>query len=118
MSKELLRAQQFSKAEPLLVDADLELTEQQREELSSLYEGTLDRYKAGNIITGTILRTSADGVLVDIDFKSEGLIPLYEFTEHELKKLTPGSKIEVILDELENLDGNVILSYEKAKAVR
>ncbi len=118
MSKELLKPHEFSKVDPIWDDTVLALNEQQKEELSALYKGALERYKPGNIITGTIIKTSADGMLVDIDFKSDGLIPLYEFTDHELKKLTPGSKIEVILDELENLDGNVILSYEKAKALR
>ena len=40
------------------------------------------------------------------------------FQTHELKKLHPGSEIEVILDELESIDGNVVLSYEKAKALK
>ncbi len=64
------------------------------------------------------LKASNDGVLVDIDYKSDGLIPAYEFTEHEFKRLVPGAEIEVMLDELENLDGTVLLSYEKAKAMK
>ena len=118
MSKELLKPQQFRKAESTFNDEVFQLNEQQKGEISALYEGTLDKFKPGNIIKGTVLKASADGVLVDIDYKSDGLIPVYEFSEHELKKLTPGSEIEVILDELENGEGNVILSYEKAKAMK
>lgn len=116
MSKELLRPRQFAKALTLWDPEELQLNDEQKKELASLYEGTLDAFKSGVIIKGKVIKTSADGVLVDIHYKSDGLIPLYEFTEHELKKLTPGSEIEVIIDELENVDGNIILSYEKAKA--
>jgi small subunit ribosomal protein S1 len=118
MSKELIKPSQYRKANVDLTDDALHLNKQQLEELSSLYAGTLNRYKPGSIIKGTVLRASSDGVLVDINYKSDGLIPAYEFTDHELKKLTPGSEIEVILDELENYDGNVMLSYEKAKAMK
>jgi small subunit ribosomal protein S1 len=118
MSKELLKPQQFRKAEVVFDEDSFQLNEQQKGELSALYEGTLDRFRPGNIIKGTVIKASADGVLVDIDYKSDGLIPVYEFSEHELKKLIPGSEIEVILDELENVDGNVMLSYEKAKAMK
>lgn len=116
MSKEVIKPQQFAHA-PALWDAnELQLNAEQQKELASLYEGTLDSFKPGTIITGKVIRVTADGVLVDIHYKSDGLIPLYEFTDHELKKFTQGSDIEVIIDELENVDGNIILSYEKAKA--
>lgn len=118
MSKELLKPQQFRRAELRFDDESFQLNEQQKGELSALYEGTLDRFKPGSIIKGTVIKASAEGVLIDIDYKSEGLISAYEFSEHELKRLAPGSEIEVMLDELENSDGNVILSYEKAKAMK
>ena len=118
MSKELLKASQF-RATTTIWDTDaFALNPEQLAELSALYEGTLNKYKPGNVISGTVIKASADGVLVDIHYKSDGLIPLYEFTEHEIKKFTVGAEIEVIIDELENLDGNVILSYEKAKALK
>lgn len=118
MSKELIKPQQYRKAELMWSEEPFQLNDEQKQELASLYTGTLDTYKSGSFIKGKVIRVSADGVLVDIGFKSDGLIPLYEFTEHELKKITPGSEIEVILDEIENIDGNVILSYEKAKALK
>ncbi|MFA6065554.1 MAG: 30S ribosomal protein S1 [Candidatus Babeliaceae bacterium] len=118
MSKEFIKPKQFAAAQPQWDDAEFGLNPEQKQELASLYDGTVNKYKPGSIIKGTVIATSADGVLVDISYKSDGLIPLYEFTEHELKKLTPQSEIEVIIDELENFDGNVILSYEKAKALK
>lgn len=118
MSKELIRPQQFRAAKKQFDDEALMLNEAQKSELSSLYEGMLNRFKQGSIIKGTVLKASSDGVLVDIDYKSDGLIPSYEFTEHEFKKLVPGTELEVMLDELENPDGTVLLSYEKAKAMK
>ena len=118
MSKELLRPHQFRKAEGIWDDETLQLSDAQMNELSALYDGTLDTFKQGKIVTGTVITASNDGVLVDINYKSDGLIPAYEFSEHELKRLHPGSTIEVILDELENIDGTVLLSYEKAKAMK
>lgn len=118
MSKELLRPSQYRTARRFEEDESLIPNEEQQRELSSLYEGIINKFKQGSIIKGAVLNVSSDGVLVDIDYKSDGLIPLYEFTEHELKKFVPGSEIEVILDELENPDGTVLLSYEKAKALK
>ena len=70
----------------------------------------------GKIVKGTIIKVDSDGVLVDINFKSRGLIPKYEFSDDELKNLKEGQQIDVMIDTLESADGNVVLSYEKAKA--
>jgi len=120
MSKERIRPEQFAHADvTLLADSDvLELSKEQIEEMSNLLEGIFDTLKPGKLVNGKIVKLDSDGVLVDIDYKSYGLIPRYEFTDHELKKLKEGDTIEVILDELENVDGNVVLSYEKAKTLR
>ncbi len=118
MSKEIIRPEQFSKADTLPVDEILQLNEQQQQELADLYKGIVSQFKQGSLVKGTILRADSDGVLVDINYKSNGLIPRYEFAGHELNKLKAGDEIEVILDELENIDGNVTLSYEKAKELK
>jgi small subunit ribosomal protein S1 len=119
MSKEVIRSSQYARAKRIdLEDHDLGLSAEQNAELTSIYEGTIDEYRPGKIIKGTVVQVRPDGVLVDIHYKSDGLIPRFEFTDHELTRLAPGSEIEVILDELENAEGNVILSYEQAKAMR
>ncbi len=96
----------------------LSLHEDQLKELTDLYQGLFEQFKPGNVIKGTITAIDSDGVLVDIQYKSRGHIPKYEFTEHELRKLKVGDEIEVMLDELESSDGTVVLSYEKARAIR
>lgn len=120
MSKEVIRPNQFAavKIAATLDESDLQLNPQQIADLKSLYETTIGTFQPGKPVKGTIVRIDSDGVLVDIKYKSDGLIARYEFSDHELKKFTPGSEIEVILDQLENTEGNVILSYEKAKAMR
>jgi small subunit ribosomal protein S1 len=118
MSRELIRPNQFAKAKVLPSDIDLEVTPELQAELASFYSGILDTMSPGKLVTGKILAINSDGVLVDINYKSEGLIDRHEFGPHELKTLKPGDTIEVILDELESVDGNVVLSYEKAKALK
>ncbi|HBL98026.1 TPA: 30S ribosomal protein S1 [Candidatus Dependentiae bacterium] len=114
MSKELLRPSQFCVAEVFEEEDGLK----PNQELADLYKGLLDKYKPEAIITGTVLEVSPDGVLVDVKFKSHGLISVHEFNEFELKGLQKGTEIQVIIDELENFDGDVVLSYEKAKALK
>ena len=120
MSKEVIKPAQFASADraSLLDDAMLTLSQEQHQDLAALYQGMFDHIQTGKLIKGTVLRVDNDGVLVDINFKSDGFIPRYEFSEHELKKFKTGDAIEVILDELESTEGNVMLSYEKAKALR
>lgn len=117
MSKEVIKSSQFAHAQILPVQMQLTLNPEQQAALAELYEG-LDKVRPGQLLTGSVLKADSDGVLVDINYKSYGLIPGYEFSAHEIKKLQPGTAIEVILDELEGPDGMVVLSYEKAKEAR
>jgi small subunit ribosomal protein S1 len=119
MSKEVIRPDQYRTIKSNNADqAVLELNDAQKKELLDLYEGIFDKFKPNGLIMGKIVRVDSDGVLVDINYKSHGLIPKYEFGPHELKSFKEGQDIEVILDELESAEGNVVLSYEKAKARR
>jgi small subunit ribosomal protein S1 len=118
MSKKVLSAQQFCKASPLASDDAVALTPQQEQELAHLYEGALGNYRQGSLTEGKVVAVTSDGVLVDIGFKSDGLIPLYEFSEDDLKKYAVGTSIEVTINDLEDANGVVVLSFEQAKAAR
>ena len=118
MSKELLKPQQFARAEHIWDEADYRMSKEEEQALAQLYEGTFKPYKRGTIVTGIVLMISPQGVLIDIHFKSEGLIPLQEFTDYELKRLSPGLPLDVMLDEFESAEGNVLVSYQKAKALK
>ncbi len=119
MSKEFIRPNQFAQVDMAAVSEqeNLELDKKQLQELEELY-CEIFNFDTKKPIKGTIVKANSDGVLVDIGFKSDGHIPRYEFGPHELKSFKAGDEIEVIIDELESIGGNVILSYEKAKALR
>ena len=71
------------------------------------------RFAAGEIVKGTILEVRPKEVLVDIGYKSEGVISLGEFIEPSAVKV--GDIIDVLLEKLEDKEGNVVLSHEKAE---
>ena len=120
MAKELIRPEEFCtvKIKTDIDPAYLQLSEEFQEELNALYKGAVETFQLGKLIKGVIIAIEDNGVLVDIKYKSRGLVPRYEFAEYELKKLQPGDDIEVILDQLEDTDGRIVLSYEKAKEMR
>lgn len=101
-----------------LVEGSFELNEAQKQELANLFENVSSQFKVGKIIVGKVIFNTNDGILVDINYKSNGLIPLHEFSSQELKKLTPGNSIEVVLDRLEDEQGAVVLSYQQAKSIK
>lgn len=90
-------------------------------EFASLFEQavTENEIKAGDIVKGTIVEVQIDYVLVDISYKSEGLIPMSEFRMVEgTSAINPGDEIEVYVDKIENDNGMIVLSKEKADMMR
>jgi small subunit ribosomal protein S1 len=85
-------------------------------ELLSLYEETMGNLSEGEIVRGTVLSVGEKDVLVDIGFKSEGVINASEFPD--LSQVKPGEKIEVYLERMENDDGLVVLSKQRADFLR
>jgi len=100
------------------IEEELQQSEAQKAEISALYEDVSNRFKIGSIIKGKIIRKEHNGVLVSIEYKSDGLIPNYEFSDYELKRLDLTNEIEVLIDRLEDEHGSVVLSYQKAKAFK
>jgi len=121
MSKEFIRPEQFCtvKSKAGMEDQSLlQLSQELQQELDALYKGAVETFQPGKLVKGTVVGIDDNGVLVDIKYKSRGLVPRYEFGEYEIKKLQLGNDIEVILDQLEDTDGRIVLSYEKAKEMR
>lgn len=121
MSKELIRTSQYrtSKAKVTAVeDMVLEAGAETAAELSALYDGIFSNFRPGKTTTARVMRIDSDGVLVDLKYKSHGLIPKFEFGPHELKGLAVGDELEVLVDQLESPEGRVVVSYERAKAMR
>jgi len=80
-------------------------------ELEALISDKLPTFRKGDIVNGTILEIRPQVVLVDIGYKSEGVISISEFEDEEIEV---GDQIEVLLENLENDEGLVVLSKEKA----
>ena len=71
------------------------------------------RFAQGEIVKGTVIELRKNEVLVDIGYKSEGVIPGNEFLD--VKSLKVGDQIDVLIEKLENKEGTVVLSHEKAE---
>ncbi|MCA8962051.1 MAG: 30S ribosomal protein S1, partial [Planctomycetes bacterium] len=104
--------------QPLTVDHILNRDEEDErdhsalEELLSMYDDSMKNLEEGEILRGRILRVDAEEVVVDIGFKSEGVIPLGEFTDTDAIRV--GDEIDVFLEKMENQDGLVVLSKQRA----
>ena len=74
-------------------------------------ERTFIEFKPGQIVKGYVIEVRPKEVLVDIGYKSEGIIPITEFDEPE--NIKPGDEEDVLIERLEDKEGNVILSKKK-----
>ena len=84
---------------------------------SEFYESEAQTYGLNDILTGTIVRVDSEEVVVDIGFKSEGVVQRDEWDEYEAPPEV-GQKIEVLLEEFEDSIGLIVLSKRKADRVR
>lgn len=80
-------------------------------ELTDLIDSKFHEFREGSIVKGTIIAIRPQVVLVDIGYKSEGAISASEFEDEDIEV---GDEIEVLLERLENDEGIVVLSKEKA----
>ena len=71
------------------------------------------RFAAGDVVTGTVIEVRPKEVLVDIGYKSEGAVPASEFPD--IAEVQVGDKVQVLIERLENREGMVVLSKEKAE---
>ena len=101
---------------PLNYEDEEELTLEQRQEMFGQYEESMRSIGEGEIVRGTVLSIDDKDVLVDVGFKSEGIISLSEFPDPSSIKV--GDILEVFLEKMENQDGLVVLSKQRADFVR
>jgi small subunit ribosomal protein S1 len=87
-------------------------------DLEQMYAETLQRVHRGSLARGRVVAVNSDGVVVDIGYKSEGIVPLSEFAQEELKSLSEGSEIEVYVDRINDQDGMIVLSRDRASRIR
>jgi small subunit ribosomal protein S1 len=89
-----------------------------REALAALYEETFRNLEEGTITEGRVVALNKDKVVIDIGYKSEGMIPTDQFSSEELQNLKVGDRVQVYIEECEDADGNLVLSKEKADKMK
>lgn len=93
--------------------------EEAEEDFAALYEESIRDLKEREVVTGSVIGINDDGVLVDVGYKSEGLIPRRQFSD-ENGELTVavGDTVEVFLEKKEDSEGLIYLSKEKADKMK
>ena len=103
-------------AEPV-VDAPLDAEEYER--LLDMYDVSFKNFAEGEVVRGIVLRVTESEVIVDVGYKSEGVIPLEEFRDETGKiSIKQGETVDVLLEKTEDREGYVVLSKEKAEKMK
>ena len=87
--------------------------------LLEMYDSSFRNFSEGEVVKGTVLQVTPAEVVVDVGYKSEGMIPTDEFLdEHGQMTVQPGDIVDVLLERTEDRDGHVVLSREKAEKMK
>jgi small subunit ribosomal protein S1 len=106
-----------SKDQPM--ETETELSAAEYESLIAQYEDTLKNLQEGQIIRGRVIQVTPSEVIVDIGYKSEGVISIAEFTDYEGHvTVAVNDRIDVLLESTEDQNGYVVLSKDKAEKMR
>ena len=95
---------------------DDEYSSKERKELESLYSNTLREFNENEIVEGIISAIAEKEVVLNVGFKSEGVVPVSEF--RDMPELAVGDKVEVFIETVEDSDGQLQLSRKRAKSLR
>ncbi|HTG36748.1 MAG TPA: 30S ribosomal protein S1 [Thermoanaerobaculia bacterium] len=102
-----------------LLESEEERDADEYRKLLELYDESMRNLTEGEIVTGRIIGVTANAVIVDVGYKSEGLIPIEEFTDRSGELCVKvGEDVDVLLEKTEDLEGHVLLSYSKALRMR
>ena len=92
------------------------VTSASHEELEKAYDGTLNKVNDREVVDGTVIAMNKREVVVNIGYKSDGIIPLNEFRYNPDLKV--GDTVEVYIENQEDKKGQLVLSHRKARATR
>ena len=92
------------------------VTSMSHEDLEKAYDGTLNKVNDREVVDGTVIAMNKREVVVNIGYKSDGIIPLSEFRYNPELKI--GDTVEVYIENQEDKKGQLILSHKKARATR
>lgn len=91
----------------------------QEQDFQSLFESSLQELHVGDVVRGTVVQVNDDTVIVDVGYKSEGVIPIEEFRDESgLLQVKAGDEIDVLFERRENESGLISLSKSKADRQR
>ncbi|MCP4658696.1 MAG: S1 RNA-binding domain-containing protein, partial [bacterium] len=89
------------------------------DQLVALYDESMRHLEEGEIVTGRVVEITSGEVVVDVGYKSEGLIPIQEFSDGSGEiHVEVGDEVEVLLEKTEDVEGHVLLSKGKAERMR
>jgi len=89
--------------------------DEEYQKLVQMYDDSMRNLAEGEVVTGTVIGIDEDEVIVDVGYKSEGIIPREEFTDRQGNlDIEVGDEIDVLLEKTEDLEGHVLLSRQKA----
>src|SRR5690606_35220836 len=91
-------------------------SEKEKAEMASVYENTLTQIEEKEVVTGIVVGITDRDVILNIGFKSDGLVSASEF--RDLPDLKIGDEVQVFIEEQENANGQLVLSRRKAKIVK
>jgi small subunit ribosomal protein S1 len=116
-------ASEDSQDQPTMTaESDVEEQHQEQEDykkLLDLYDESMRNLTEGEIVPGRVIGVTSNSVIVDVGYKSEGLIPIEEFTDREGRlTVAVGEEVDVLLEKTEDLEGHVLLSRIKAQRMR
>jgi small subunit ribosomal protein S1 len=91
-------------------------SKEKRAEMENMYSGTVTSVNSGEVVKGTVVGINDRDVILNIGFKSDGLVPLAEFKE--MTNLKIGDVVDLFIEEREDAMGQLVLSRRKAKLVK
>ena len=96
-------------------DQDMDAEFEEEMDFETLFETSIKELNVGDVVTGTIVQLSDDNAVVDVGYKSEGVIPLNEFKDEKGEvNIQVGDQVDVLFERRENEHGLISLSKEKA----
>ena len=104
---------------PLLHDDDDPVDPKEFEELLKAYDSSFRNIAEGEVVKGTVLKVSPAEIVIDVGYKSEGVIAASEFLDESgVLTVQPGDIVDVLLERTEDREGHVVLSREKAEKMK
>jgi small subunit ribosomal protein S1 len=100
-------------------NAEREISDEEYQKLVDMYDESMKNLSEGEIVRGRVIGFTGSSVIVDVGYKSEGLIAKDEFSDHEGKlTVAVGDQVDVLLEKTEDVEGHVLLSRQKAERMQ